>query len=968
MQWPLPAVTVPSPYAFSKRRIILLYLDCLNNAHMLRSLLLRAACLVPLSVSASTTLVAQMPIPMDNAVRVGRLPNGLRYYVRRNARPENRLELRLVVNAGSIVEDDDQRGMAHFVEHMLFNGTRRFKKNDIITYLESIGVRFGADLNAVTGFDETMYMLPVPTDKPGLVDRAFDILEDWASAASFDSIEVVNERGVVLEEWRSKLGASSRIRDKQLPVIFQGSKYADRLPIGLPQSIEGANPSPLKRFYRDWYRPDLMAVVAVGDVDPLRLERAIRSRFAKLPRAAKPRARSQPAVPGNAEPLVSIVSDPEEQVSSVGVLYKRAPDRVRTEQDYRRSLVAELYNDMLNRRLGEIARRPDAPFSLASSGYGSFVRGADAYQLAAVAKENKTADALGAVLAEAKRVREHGFLTSEFERAKVSILRSYESAYAERNKTESGDYVGEYVQHFLTGEPSPGIAWEYRAVQRLMPTIKREEVDALGRSWLTDSNRVVTLSAPESQAKVPTPEELLGAFQRAQTAAVAPWTENVSDAPIVPSPPRPGRVTREATIAELGVTDWTLSNGIRVLVKPTDFKADEVLIRGFGSGGTSLTPDVDFPSAALATTAVERGGLGEFDAIALGKKLTGKQVRVSPFLGDGNQGIAGSGSPKDIETLFQLIYARLMLPRRDSAAFEGFKNQIKPFLQNRGTSPEAAFSDTITVTMAQGHPRAEPINAALLDRVNLDKALAIYRDRFADFSGYTFVVAGSVTLASVKPLVEQWLGALPARGTPAKPRDTGIRPPSGRISKVVQKGVEPKAQTVTMYTGPATFSAAERYAIRSVSEYAEMKLLERLREALGGTYSVSVGGGLEQWPAQRFQVVIQYGSAPDRVDSLDTAVRSVLDSIKAGAITEADVAKIREQQLRALEVSLKENGYWLSNIAGRIEYGEDPRGLTAYRDFIRGLTKEALQAAARKYFAGDNVARFVLVPQKPNAS
>ena len=904
-------------------------------------------------------------IPLDPAVRVGRLPNGLRYYIRRNARPEQRVELRLVVNAGSVLEDDDQRGFAHFVEHMLFNGTRRFHKNDIVKYLESIGVRFGADLNASTGFDETIYILPVPTDKPGLVERAFDILEDWSSAALFDSTDVIAERGVVLEEWRGGLGAGSRIRDKQFPVIFKGSKYAERLPIGSPEILRGATPAPLRRFYRDWYRPDLMAVVAVGDIDPVRIERLIRQRFSKLVRPARPRPRAAFPVPPNEAPLVTIATDPEQQVTSVGVLYKHAPKGMRTTADYRQSLVEELYQFTLNQRLSELARKAESPFSVASTGYGSFVRGTDVYQLSAVAKEGQAVASLEAMLGEAKRVREHGVLATELDRAKAALLRAYESAYAERDKSESGDYVDEYINHYLEGEPSPGIAWEYRTVQRELPRITLAEVNALGRAWITDRNRVITLSAPDKPGTpVPTEQELLAAFQRADAATVAAYSENVSTAPLISEPPAGGTIVSESRDSVVGVTEWRLSNGIRVLLKPTDFKADEVLMRGWSPGGSSLVADGDLPSATLATTAVDRSGAGAFDAIELGKKLTGKQASAAAFIDDLSEGIVGGASPKDLETMFELAYLKLTNPRRDSTAFAAFLAQVRPFLANRANAPDAVFGDTVTLTMSQYHPRAQPANVEFLGRVSYDRAMALYRDRFADFSDYTFVFVGAFTPAQLRPLVTKWLGALPSAGRTETWRDNGVRPPTGVIAKTVRKGVEPKAQTLVLFHGDATFGPRERHALRSVTEYMEMRLLENLREALGGTYSVQVGGGLERIPREEFSVTIQYGSSPERTDSLFATVVAVLDSVKAGLIDTADVSKVREQQTRALEVSLRENGYWMANLAARVQNNEPLANMLTYSAFIRGLTAAQLQESARKYFPMDRYAKFVLLPER----
>lgn len=934
----------------------------------MRDLLLATVLMLPLVTAEGQARAATLStaIPLDPAVRMGQLPNGLRYYVRRNTRPEKRVELRLVVNAGSVQEDDDQRGLAHFVEHMLFNGTRRFRKNDIVKYLESIGVRFGADLNAQTGFDETIYILPVPTDKPGLVEGAFDILEDWAGAALFDSVDVVAERGVVLEEWRGGLGAESRIRDQQIPVIFKGSKYAERLPIGLPTIIEGANPAPLKRYYRDWYRPDLMAVVAVGDVDPLKIERMIRQRFGRLRGPAQRRPRTAVSVPGNDSTLVSIVTDPEEQVASVYVLYKHPAQATRTVRDYRRSLVEQLYHYMFNERLTELSRRPEAPFSIASSGYGSFVRSTDVYQLVAVAKDGGAMlPSLEAVLEEAKRVRDHGFLASELQRAKAGLLRAYESAFAEREKSESGAYVGEYVAHYLSGEPTPGIAWEYRQVRAQLPTVGVAEVNALGRRWISDRNRVVALAAPaKPDARMPTEQMVLTTFRRADAATVAAYTESVSAAPLVAQPPAAGRVVAESTHAAVGVVEWRLSNGARVLLKPTDFKADEVLFQGWSPGGTSLASDADLPSAMLATTAAERAGVGAFSEIELNKKLTGKQASASPYIDETKEGVSGRASPKDLATLFELAYARLTSPRRDSAAFAAFKAQVKPFFVNRDKNPEAVFSDTISLTMAHYHPRAQPLSAALLDRADFTTAMAFFGERFADFSDYTFVLVGAFQPTAVRPLVEQWLASLPATGRRESWRDVGPSLSRGRIEKTVSKGTEPKAQTLLLFTGNAEFGATQRHAMRSMTEYLEMRLLDNLREALGGTYSVSVSGSLENIPRRRYSVSIEYGSSPDRVDTLYRAVLAVLDSATAGQIDPGDVAKVREQQLRTYEVSLRENGYWMANLASRAENGEDFSTLLAYPEFIRGLTAEAIRDAARRYLDPANVARFTLLPER----
>jgi zinc protease len=936
-------------------------LSSLSRRALIATALWPAAGVIPAAARAQGDL-----IPLDTAVRTGTLPNGLRYYIRRNARPEKRLELRLVINAGSVLEDDDQKGLAHFTEHMLFNGTRRFAKNDIVSYLESIGVRFGADLNAYTGFDETVYILPVPTDKPGLVERSFDVLEDWAGGALFDSTEVVKERGVVLEEWRGGLGAGARIRDKQFPVLFQGSRYAVRLPIGDTTILKSVNPAPTKRFYRDWYRPNLMAVVAVGDYDPARLETLIKERFSRLTNPASPRQRTLANVPGHDSTLVTIVTDPEEQVSSIQVIYKHPPAPLAKQSDYRTMLARRLYNQMLNSRLTEITRQPDAPFAFASSSYGAFVRSTDVYFLSATVKDGGIQRGLESILREARRVDQHGFLAAELERAKASQLRSLESAFQERDKSESGNFAAEYINHFLTAEPTPGIAWEFETAKRVLPTVTLEDVNSLGRQWITEVNRVVAVSAPTGPtAGVPTAGELLNTFRRVDGETVTAWAESVSDAPLVATAPTRGRVVEEKKVPELNLTDWKLSNGIRVLVKPTDFKADEVMIQAWSPGGTSVVTDADYVDASLASITVPRGGVASFNAIELGKKLAGKRAGVNFAIGNLNETITAGGSPRDMETILQLIYLKATDPRRDEAAFNALRAQFLPLLANRDKDPDQVFQDTVVLTMQQNHPRAQPLTAAVLQGSKYDRQFEIYRERFADLSDFTFVIVGSVNVDSIKPLVEQWLGALPGSGRKEMWKDVGLKSPTTVVEKTVRKGVEPKAQTLVYFTGETAFDPASRYAMRSLGDLLEMKLLENLREALGGTYSVSALGSLSKYPTPEYHFEIKFGSSPDKADMLWKTVQAVIDTVTKNGATAAELQKVREQQMRAQEVSLKENGYWVGNIAARTENGEDPRGLVTYtKDFIEKLTSEQIRDAARRYLNMSRYARFVLLPER----
>jgi zinc protease len=571
-------------------------------------------------------------LPRDPNVTTGRLDNGFSYYIRHNERPQDRAELRLVVNVGSLLEDPDQLGLAHFAEHMAFNGTARFPRQAIVDYLERIGVRFGADLNAATSFDYTIYMLTVPTDRAGVLETAFDIMEDWAMAVTFDSLEIERERGVVMEEWRAGRGAGARIADRQFPILLQGSRYAARLPIGSPASLQAFEHHALRRFYRDWYRPDLMALVAVGDFDPSQVESLITSRFSGMtPPAADARERIAYDVPPHQEPRYAPATDPEEIGSTIAVYFKGPARDASTVGSYRRSIVEQLFSSMINDRLFEIQQQPDAPFLYASVAQGRFVRPLDMWLLVAGVPDSGGAPVRGleSILTEAARVVRFGFTASELDRHKRLFEREMERVFDERDKTNSSQYAGEYVRHFLDGEPYPGIATEFRLHRELLPGIALDEVDAVAQQLFQDSNRVVLFSGPGT-VEPPAEPVLMQLFESVGERELVAYEDRAGDLAIVPDPPKPGTVVAERRVASLDVTEWRLSNGVRVLLKATDFRDDEVVFRAMSPGGTSLVEDEDYVPASTATAVVTAGGVGELDLVALQKTLAGKIVSVFP--------------------------------------------------------------------------------------------------------------------------------------------------------------------------------------------------------------------------------------------------------------------------------------------------------------------------------------------------
>jgi zinc protease len=914
-------------------------------------------------------LAAQAPdtspaLETDPAIRSGVLPNGLRYYLRENRLPARRAELRLVVDAGSVLEDDDQRGLAHFVEHMAFNGTARFPRQELVHFIEGLGMRFGAHLNASTSFDETVYQLTVPTDSAGILPRALDILEDWAGAVMFDPAEVDRERGVVVEEWRLGLGAEQRMFDRQLPILFQGSRYAERLPIGDVRTLEAAPPDALLRFYRDWYRPDLMSVIAVGDFDAGEVEDLVRERFTRLAPHPSPRPRVVHDVPVSDTTLAAIATDPEATSSVVSVLWHVPPAPRGTVGAFRRHLVASLHDQMLNLRLYELTRREDPPFVGAGVGRGGFVRASEIITAGAVVQDGGLRPGLAAVIRETERARRHGFTAGELTRAAQDLLRGYERAWLERDNTQSGVFVGELVRHVLEQEPVPSRQEAFRLAEALLPGITVEEVDAFAAAVPGERGRVLMVNAPDRpDLVVPSAADLLAVFDAVVAEDLDAWDDAVVEGPLVAVPPFPGPVVAERGDERLGTLEWTLANGARVILKPTDFKADEILMTAWSPGGSSLAPDDDFLSAALAPTLVGLGGLGAFDAVALDKKLAGQVAQVTPTLGATSQGLSGMASPRDLPTFFELLYLTFMAPRADTTAFRAFVANARASLVNRGADPDQVFGDTLSATLTQYHPRARLITAGVVDSLDLGRAWAFYRERFADAGTFTFVFVGSFDPDTLRPLVERWIGGMPSTGRREEWVDHGIRPPTGVVERVVRKGVEPRARTQLVFTGAFEYTRPQRAALRGLAEVLTLRLREELREALGATYGVSVTATPLREPRHEYRVSIGFGSAPERVDELVDAVFHEIEALRRDGPRDDDLAKVREAEIRSRETNLRLNRWWLNQLAFHAQTGEPPEAILDPGGDAEFMTAEAIRDAARRYLDPANYVRVTLLPE-----
>jgi zinc protease len=931
--------------------------------HLLKRLTL---CLL---IPAVTSCVKTEPLPVDPNVEIGKLDNGLTYYIRVNHKPENRAELRLVVRAGSVLEDDDQLGLAHFIEHMAFNGTRHFEKQELIEFIESIGMQFGAHLNAYTGFDETVYMLRVPLDDPAVVEKAFLVLEDWAANLTLDPDEIELERGVVIEEWRSRRGAGARMLDKQIPIMFQGSKYAARLPIGEKEILETFEHDTLERFYRDWYRPDLTAVIAVGDFDPERIRTLIHTHFGGLSNPDSPRFRDSFPVPDHEETLFAPATDPEATRSTLQIVYKHPVTSTETIADYRKDLVEAFYNMMLNQRLSELTQEASPPFLSAYSAKGRYVATKDAYAQHARVQEGQYEEGLDALLTESERVQRHGFTQSELDRSRTELGRQIEASYKEREKTQSGAYASEYVGHFLRGEPIPGIENELAYYNRIAPGITAEEVSHAARTWITSSNRVVLINGPDKKESPPPGlERVLGMIGEMSSRDVEPYDDKVLDSPLLPQPPVAGKIVASNSFPEIEVEAWTLSNGLRVYLKSTDFKNDQVLLTAFSPGGHSLADDTIYTAATTADGVILQSGIGAFGPIELQKKLSGKVVSVSPSISELWERMDGNASPEDLETMFQLIYLYFTSPRKDEKAFQSLQTRMTGYVENRLARPGAVFNDEVKVALSQGHFRRRPMSLEIIGEMNLDSSIDFYTGRFADAGDFTFVLVGNFTLESVRPFVETYLGGLPAAGRVETWKDVGVRRPAGSVDVRVDKGKEPKSQVVLILTGEAEWSVLNNYELSSAVSVLNIKLREKLREELGGVYSVNASGDIRRYPYEYASVAVNFSCAPENVDELIEAVFEEMDRLKEEGPQPEDLQKVKETQLRNRETQLKRNNFWRDVLAYIFKNELDPNIILTYEDRVKNLTAESVQESARKHFDRKNYLRGVLYPEEEVAA
>ncbi len=914
--------------------------------------------------AAAQAFNLQDAIPFDSAIHTAALPNGLTYFVRRNARPEKRISLRLAVKAGSLNEADDQQGLAHVIEHMAFNGGAHFKPGELVSYFESKGARLGPHVNAYTSFDQTVYMLDLPTDDPTVVAKGLDALADFAGGLTLDPKEVEKERGVVIEEWRGGLGANSRVRDKQVPILYYQSRYAERLPIGKPDVIRTAPVERLRAFYDTWYRPERMALIAVGDIEPQQIENAITSTFGTLKARAAAAPLPASTVPLHQQPLVSIVTDSELTRSTVQIVRKRAKESGLRVADYRRDLVQRLVEHMFNERLTELARRPDAQFLGAGVSGGALGPAVSTFSIAAAVQDGKLEEGAGAIAVEAERVREYGFSLSELNRAKQWMAAFYERAYNERDKTETGSFAQECLAYFLEDEPTPGIAYEYGLVQQILPGISPADTSSMGQSLLAAGSRVVLAVSPQKPGiRIPSDAQLQAALLSAERTAVTAWSDTTTTRELMERKPAAGAVESRRTLETLGVTIVRFANGVEAWLKPTDFKNDQVLFSMNALGGASLAPAADFLEASLAPAYVELSGTGGLKALDLQKLLAGKLASASPFISLSIHGISGSAAPSQLETALQLLYEKFTAPGDDPDALVLMKRQLDARVANRDQAPLQVFGERVGLVNTSNHYTAQPVTPDRVAALTKEKMIAFYRARFSNAADFTFFLVGAFKPEDAIPLLAQYVGSLPSTGRKTSQfKDLAIHFPESVERVRVEKGREPRGQTVISFFADPPPDPSEQENLAAATTVLDIALRDILREDLGQTYTVSVG--LDQSLPQRGDghTMVSFGAAPENVQTMTDRVLQEIKRLQQDGPSADLTNRAKESARRSYETALKQNGYWLRRFEAVLALGDDPAEIVRRHDRINAVTPQTLQDMFRRYFPFDRSTVVTLMP------
>ncbi len=929
----------------------------LNKSLKMRKLQLLIATMLVVFVGS----LSAQNVPVDKSIRIGTLDNGMKYYIKKNQKPEDKVELRLVINAGSILEDEDQLGLAHFMEHMSFNGTKNFPDNELVDFLQSIGIKFGQHLNAYTSFDETVYMLPVPLDKAENLTAGLQVIEDWAFNATLDGEQIDKERGVVLEELRLGLGPEKRMMDRYLPKIMYKSQYAKRLPIGDKKLLETFTYDKIRRFRDEWYRPNLMAVIVVGDIDVDDIEKRIKENFSKYENPKGARERKIFETPVHEETLVAIESDPDASFALVQLLYKslKPTEKIETVAQYNKQYIVRLYSAMLNNRITELVNSDNPPFSYGGVDYSTtWARTQKALQALAVTNPEEQLKALEVLITEIERAKRFGFTENELERAKSDMLSKLEQVKNNKNKTQSRTYVEEYKRNFLAGEPIPGIDWEYKQFKKVASDITIDEINEVAKTLVTKENRVVVMTGPEKEnIKQATEEEVLALFDESRFSNLTPYEDKAMISHLVPKLSKKGKIVKTKSDKKLGTTTFTLSNGAKVTYKKTDFKDDEILFEAVSKGGTSILDDEKYLNTKFAYDALAEAGFNGYSKSDIQKYLSGKQVNVSIFMSNLQEGLSGTSSQKDLETLMEMVYSYFTGLNFNQASFDAYQKKQSGYLSNLLSDPQYYFSNEFNKFLNQNNPRTTNIVPMDEDwaRTNYKEAYDVFKAKFADADDFHFYFVGNIDEGKFKKYVKKYIASLPSTKGEENFKDNGYRVIDGSHDKVIKKGKDPKSMVIISYGGETTYSEKEALALQALGEVTTIKVIEKLREEESGIYGGAAIGYLSKIPYGTYRFMIQFPCGPENVEKLTQSALNELDKLVTNGIDEKDLDKFKKGEINDLHTELKTNKYWLDAFASYELEGGDKYEILSLEDQIKALTVEDLQAVGEKYLRGDKI-------------
>jgi zinc protease len=908
-------------------------------------------------------------IPLDPNVRTGKLENGLTYYVRHNEEPKDRASFYIVQNVGAILENDSQNGLAHFLEHMSFNGTKNFPQKGILNYLEKYGVAFGRNINAYTSVDETVYNLSkVPTGNENLLDSTLLVLHDWSDYLSLTSEELDSERGVIHEEWRTRRSGGMRVYLEKNKLVYQGSKYAERDVIGDLNVIDHFDHQIIRDFYHDWYRTDLQAIIVVGDIDAEKVEAKIKSMFSPIAAIENPKERVYFDVPDTKEPIVGIITDPEASRISFEMIYKHkaTPFAEKNMNYYRGLLIQNLYSSILGDRYDELMQTGEAPFVNAYGAYYNRLRKMDVFQNGAILKEDHILGGIEVLLQETERIRRFGVTASELDRAKTAMLSKMERAYQERNKQNSDQLAREYQEYYLTNEPAPGVEFEFAAMKQLLPGISADELNAVSKTWITDDNEVITLSAPEKEGlELPSKEQLLAVVNKVKEMELKAYEDKVISEPLISDLPKAGKIVKESYLKDVDATEWTLSNGAKVVLKKTDFKENEIRLQAFSNGGSSLYNVDDLASAEMLSGFIPSFGLGNFDQMSLQKLLTGKEVKLAPFVSELMEGFSGNSSVKDFETMLQLVYMYFEQPRFDEDAFNALKGRYKAFVGNMDSDINKAFRDSVSMTSTNHDARTILFNADMIDDLDFASMKKVYLDRFVDASDFTFVFVGNIDIEKAKPMIESYLASIKDIDRKDNWVDNGVDYPEKDTYNIFQREMEtPKTSINIDFHGDIDYSRENSVMMDLVAELLNKRYLEVIREEEGGSYGVGVRAGVDKFPREEYNLLIRFDTDPVKAEKLKGMVYDEVQNLFNVGVQEDELNEAKKNFIKERQENLRKNGYWLNAIIHEFTYGEKQLSLEDYESMINSITKEHVEKFAKQYLSAPAKIEVVMSPMQ----